>query len=346
MKSLFIETVRSKPFAQHAIFSSSTEEFLMNGKPLLILNNGSRVRSSQQSASPTAVRVRDLRKRYKDGTAANRGIDFDLKTGEVVSILGPNGAGKTTFLRQLTTELRPTSGSIEIFGVNAIAEAERVKQMMGITPQEAGLFQTLTVREHLELFARFKGLSKQQARLAAFDTLDELGLSAESGKRVGLLSGGQQRRILIGLALLGCPRLLVLDEPTTGLDPASRHTVWQVIRRVVADGATVVFSTHYIEEAEQLSDRICIISEGRLVAFDSLDRLFTRLEESHRLAYSDPFDPFGETCVRYFATFAEAQDEIAREQLSEYSIARASLEDIYLTLTGERPPGRNTEGSE
>jgi ABC-type transport system involved in cytochrome bd biosynthesis fused ATPase/permease subunit len=142
MKSLFIETVLSKPFEQHAIFSSSTEESFMNDKALLVLNHSSRVKSdSQQLATSTmAVHVRGLKKRYKDGSAANRDIDFDVRPGEVVSILGPNGAGKTTFLRQLTTELLPTSGSIEIFGVNAIAEPERVKQLMGITPQEAGLF--------------------------------------------------------------------------------------------------------------------------------------------------------------------------------------------------------------
>src|SRR5947209_1392940 len=116
-----------------------------------------------------AVRVRGLVKRYGDGTAANRGIDLDVRRGEVVSILGPNGAGKTTFLRQMTTELKPTSGLIEIFGVDAVAEPARAKRVMGITPQEAGLFETLTVREHFEFFGRFKGLSKSEARLAAFD---------------------------------------------------------------------------------------------------------------------------------------------------------------------------------
>ncbi|HKC64410.1 MAG TPA: ABC transporter ATP-binding protein [Pyrinomonadaceae bacterium] len=295
---------------------------------------------SEARATPGAeedvVRVRALVKRYADGTAANRGIDLEVRRGEVVSILGPNGAGKTTFLRQLTTELKPTSGSVEIFGIDAVAEPERVKRMMGITPQEAGVFETLTVREHLELFARFKGLSKREARLAAFDVADELGLSAEITKRVGLLSGGQRRRILIGLALLGRPPLLILDEPTTGLDPASRQAVWKVLRRVVAEGATVIFSTHYMEEAERLSDRIGIIESGRLAAFDTLDKLFARLERSYRVEFSDPFDPLIEKSVRYFATFAEAQEYIASERLSEYSIARASLEDIYFALTGER----------
>src|SRR5207237_3650273 len=129
---------------------------------------------------------------------------------------------------------------------------------------EAGVFETLSVREHFELFARLKGLSKKAAREAAAQTIHELDLDAETGKRVGALSGGQRRRILIGLALLGRPPLLVLDEPTTGLDPFSRRSVWDVIRRTVADNTTVILSTHYIEEAERLSDRIGIIALGRL----------------------------------------------------------------------------------
>lgn len=282
-----------------------------------------------------AVCARGLVKRYGDGTEANRGIDLEVRCGEVVSILGPNGAGKTTFLRQLTTELRPTAGSIKVFEVDAIREPQRAKRMMGITPQEAGVFERLTVREHLEFFARFKRLSKREARAAALEVIAELGLTTEMNKRVGALSGGQRRRILIGLALLGRPPLLVLDEPTTGLDPSSRRTVWKVIRRAVAEGATVILSTHYMEEAESLSDRIGIIAQGRLIAFGTLDDLLRRLDRSYRLSYRDPVDPFGDLHVRYCASFAEAQQHIARELLSEYSIARASLEDVYFTLTGE-----------
>jgi ABC-2 type transport system ATP-binding protein len=295
-----------------------------------------KTRADSRSSFDLAVRVRHLVKRYKDGTPANRGIDLDVQRGQVVAILGPNGAGKTTFLRQLTTELRPTSGSVEIFGIDAIAQPMRVKRLMGITPQEAGVFETLTVREHFEFFARFKGLAKSEARRAAQSLIDELGLSTELEKRVGLLSGGQRRRILIGLALLGRPPLLVLDEPTTGLDPSSRQTVWRVIRRAVAEGATVILSTHYMEEAERLSDRIGIIAQGQLVAFDSLDKLFSRLDRSYRVSYKDSFDSVAPMRARCFATFAEAQDFIRREGLNEYSIARASLEDVYFVLTGER----------
>ena len=279
------------------------------------------------------VRVNGLVKRYRDGTEANRGIDLDVRRGELVSILGPNGAGKTTFLRQITTELRPTSGSVEVFGMNAVAAPLRAKRAMGITPQEAGVFETLRVREHLELFARLKGLTKSEARDSTTTVIHELDLDEEANKRVGDLSGGQRRRILIGLALLGDPPLLVLDEPTTGLDPTSRRAVWGVIRRRVNAGCTVLLSTHYIEEAERLSDRIGIISAGKMIAIGTLDELLARLTKSYRLSYRELRD---ETRVRYFATFAEAQRYALEQRIAEYSLARASLEDVYFELTGHR----------
>ena len=298
----------------------------------------SRIALERRTARPRreiAVQVSNLVKVYRNGTEANRGISLEVRRGEVVAIVGPNGAGKTTFLRQLTTELRPTAGSVRVFGVDAVAEPERAKRAMGITPQEAGLFDRLTVREHFELFARLKHLSALAAREAAQAVIAQLGLIAETNKSIGALSGGQRRRILIGLALLGSPPLLVLDEPTTGLDPSSRRAVWGVIRGAVADGTTVILSTHYMEEAEHLSDRIGVIASGRLIAFGTLDELLARVDRSYRLSYRDPIDPLSDLRIRYCASFAEAQQHITRELLSEYSIARASLEDVYFRLTGE-----------
>src|SRR5262249_53075956 len=149
-----------------------------------------------------------------------------------------------------------TAGTIEIFGIDAIREPGKAKLLMGITPQEAGVFETLTVREHLELFGRLKGLDKGAARAETDELLKSLELEAQAKKQVGELSGGQGRRILIGLAILGKPPLLILDEPTTGLDPQSRRTVWLLLRQIIAAGTTVIFSTHYLEEAERLSSRI------------------------------------------------------------------------------------------
>jgi ABC-2 type transport system ATP-binding protein len=264
--------------------------------------------------------------------------------GAIVTILGPNGAGKTTFLRQLTTELRPSAGTIRILGVDAIREPRRAKQQMGITPQEAGLFESLTVRQHLELFGRLKGLRKHDAASASADLLEQLGLAAEAERRVGTLSGGQRRRILIGLALLGRPPLLVLDEPTTGLDPVSRRAVWGVLRRVVQNGASVILSTHYMEEAERLSDRVGIISGGRLIAFGTVPELLARVRESYRLTYHDTSASAGDFRVCRFSTFADARAHVERRNLSEYSVARASLEDVYFELTGEAFPSDEPAG--
>jgi ABC-2 type transport system ATP-binding protein len=282
-----------------------------------------------------AAAVRGLVKRYKDGTEATRGISLEVRRGEVVAILGPNGAGKTTFLRQLTTELAPTSGGVSIFGIDAVREPERARRMMGITPQEAGLFESLRVRDHLELFARLKGIRARDAGSASREVMQQLGLSADAERRVQTLSGGQRRRILIGLALLGGPPLLILDEPTTGLDPVSRRTVWRVLRGVVRSGATVILSTHYLEEAEQLSDRIGIINHGAMMAFGTLSELTAALRRSYRLTYHDPEDPSGVMRIQHHASFADLQADIRRQALSEYSIARVSLEDVYLELAGE-----------
>ena len=285
-----------------------------------------------------AVRVRGLVKEYRDGTKANRGIDLDVSPGEILAVLGPNGAGKTTFLRQLTSELRPTSGAISIFGVDALADPQRAKGLMGISPQDAGVFETLTVRLHMELFARLKGLDRDESRKAAATVIDELGLAGDADRRVGTLSGGQRRRVLVGLALLGSPPLLVLDEPTAGLDPASRRILWDVLLRAVRAGATVILSTHYTEEAERLSDRIAIICAGRLIALGTLPELVARVSDPYRLSYRDPSRAFGDLQVRRFAAFAEVESVIRGLGLSEYSVATASLEDVYFQLAGASFP--------
>jgi ABC-2 type transport system ATP-binding protein len=286
-----------------------------------------------------AVRVRELFKSYKSGVEATRGINFTAKSGECVAILGPNGAGKTTFLRQLTTELKPTSGAIEIFGVDAVSDSNKAKLSMGVTPQEAGVFETLTVREHLELFGKLKGLGRQSARTQTDEILENLELEENASKQVGTLSGGQRRRILIGLALLGKPPLLILDEPTTGLDPQSRRTVWQLLKKIIGEGATVIFSTHYLEEAEQLSHRIAFINDGKIVADGSLQELRTRFPRRYRMNFAK-----GETAQTvFFDTFDEAQDFISQTNLDEYQIATSSLEDVYFALVGE-PSGQNGNG--
>lgn len=291
-----------------------------------------------------AVRVSQLFKSYKNGVEATCGIDFTVQSGESVAILGPNGAGKTTFLRQLTTELLPTSGAIEIFGVDALKNPNEVKFLMGITPQEAGVFETLTVREHLEFFARLKNLDKHAAQIETAEILSNLELADHAKKQVGALSGGQRRRILIGLALLGKPPLLILDEPTTGLDPQSRRAVWQLLKQTIESGATIIFSTHYLEEAEQLSNRIAFIKGGKIVADDSLAELRARFPNKYRLNYLNGGGQIAMPRTKFFADFEAAQKYIGAQEINEYQLATASLEDVYFSIVGERSnSGENSE---
>ena len=282
-----------------------------------------------------AVRVSQLFKSYKNGTQATCGIDFVVRCGEAVAILGANGAGKTTFLRQLTTELKPTSGAIEIFGIDAIQNPNKAKLLMGVTPQEAGVFETLTVREHLELFGKLKGLNKTEARKQTTEIVENLELENESKKQVGMLSGGQRRRILIGLALLGKPPLLILDEPTTGLDPDARRTVWLLLKQVIASGVTVIFSTHYLEEAEQLSSRIAFISGGKIVKSGTLEELRARIPNKYRLSYLNGNEQIAMPHIKFFGDFAVAQQFIYAKEISEYQLATASLEDVYFSIVGK-----------
>ena len=283
-----------------------------------------------------SVRASSLFKTYRNGTEATRGIDFAARRGESIAILGPNGAGKTTFLRQLTTDLKPTSGEIEIFGIDAVREPNRAKSLMGVTPLEAGVFDTLTVREHLELFGKIKGLDKRAARIETDEILADLELENEAKKQVGELSGGQRRRILIGLALLGKPPLLILDEPTTGLDPLSRRAVWRLLKKVMASGATVILSTHYMEEAENLCERIAFINRGKILADGSLQQLRARFPNKYRVSYLNGGGQPGAPHVEFFPDFSAAQDFITAKQLGEYQLATASLEDVYFSLVGER----------
>ena len=282
-----------------------------------------------------AVRVENLTKQYKNGTQATRGIDFEVRKGEAVAILGANGAGKTSFLRQLTTELKPTSGTIKIFGVDAIKDAYQAITLMGVTPQEAGVFETLTVTEHLELFGKFKGLDKQSARSQAVEIIKNLDLESESKRKVGELSGGQRRRILIGLALLGNPPLLILDEPTTGLDPISRRTVWQLLRKIIEDGTTVVLSTHYLEEAEFLSGRIAFIKSGKIVADGSLMELSARFPNKYRVNYLNGSGQIAVPHVEFFEDFSAAQSFIQANKIDEYQLSKSSLEDVYFSVVGK-----------
>ncbi len=228
---------------------------------------------AEPTGTPVPLVVEDLHKKYRNGTWANRGISLQAFPGEVLGILGPNGAGKTTLVKQITTELLPTSGRVRVFGHDVALEAPAVKALLGVVPQEASPFEYLTVRQHLVIFAKLRGLHPRRARIRAEELIAELQLRDHRDMPVDKFSGGLRRRVLLGLAALAQPPLMVLDEPTTGLDPRSRRDIWSMVERYKQMGATVILTTHYMDEAEALCDRVEIIQQGSLLAMDTIPNL-------------------------------------------------------------------------
>ncbi|GAB4008233.1 hypothetical protein GCM10029992_64080 [Glycomyces albus] len=213
----------------------------------------------------TAVRAEGLVKHFKD-TKAVDGVDLVVPAGTVYGVLGPNGAGKTTTVRMLATLLRPDAGSATVFGRDVVADPAAVRSQVSLTGQYASLDEDLTGLENLVLLSRLYGFGKAAARSRAEDLLEAFGLTAAAGKQVKGYSGGMRRRLDIAASIIITPKLLFLDEPTTGLDPRSRGQVWDVIRTIVAEGTTVLLTTQYLEEADQLAGRIAVIDTGKVIA--------------------------------------------------------------------------------
>ena len=199
-------------------------------------------------------------------TRALDGVDLTVGPGTVQGLLGPNGAGKTTLVRVLATLLRPGAGSARVFGCDVLREATRVRALIGLAGQFAAVDATLTGRENLEMVGRLYRLGRAEARRRAQDTLERLDLTDAGDRLVRGYSGGMRRRLDLGASLVGRPRLLILDEPTTGLDPQSRNDVWSFIRELVQDGTTVLLTTQYLEEADNLADHIVVIDHGKVIA--------------------------------------------------------------------------------
>ena len=212
-----------------------------------------------------AIEVKDLEKRFGE-TAALRGLDLQIARGELFGLLGPNGAGKSTTIHILCGLLEPTAGSARVDGHDLPKEARAVKEIIGVCPQEFGVFPFLTGRENVLLFGDLAGVPKKVLRSRADDLLKRMGLDGEADRRVKGYSGGMKRRISVVTALIGDPEIAFLDEPTTGLDPQSRRAVWDFILTLKARRKTVVLTTHYMEEAEVLCDRVAIIDQGTLIA--------------------------------------------------------------------------------
>jgi lipooligosaccharide transport system ATP-binding protein len=214
--------------------------------------------------SLAAITARQLTKRFGDLVAVD-GIDLQVEAGECFGILGPNGAGKTTIARMIHAVTPITAGDLTVLGLRVDREPAAVKRRVGVVPQEENLDPDLTPWENLLVFARYFDIPRAEARRSATDLLEFVGLAARAGSPLDELSGGMKRRLLIARALLNQPELLILDEPTTGLDPQARHLVWQRLRTLKAQGVTQVLTTHYMEEAAQLCDRVALMHAGRIL---------------------------------------------------------------------------------
>ncbi len=276
------------------------------------------------------VEVRGLDKTYRNGTQANRDITLAVRRGELLGILGPNGAGKTTLVRQITTELVPTSGEVRVFGIDAVAHPNRVKGLMGVMPQEANLYYQLSVRHHLRIFGKLRGLPRREASGRAEELISDLRLEEHRDKAANELSGGLRRRLLLGIAALADPPLMVLDEPSAGLDPEARHELWELLRGYRRRGSTVLLTTHYMEEAEALCDSVGVIQDGRLLALDTI----ANLRADHGFEYKIVYEADDRTHTVYGADDGSLVRQVQSKGIREYSVSRTTLEDVYLGLTG------------
>lgn len=282
-----------------------------------------------------AIQAHELCLRYPDGTIGSDGISVEIRRGELFALLGPNGAGKTTLVRQLSVDLRPQSGAIHVFGVNAWENPSTVKRHFGIIPQHAGLFGGLTVEEHVRCFASLKGIPRAYVQQETERVIDECRLRDIRRKNVKRISGGQQRRVLVALALLGSPPILILDEPTTGLDPVARRALWETIRQERDAGKTIILTSHYLDEVEALADRVAFINAGRLL------RSGTQAELVRTLPYQVRVTNYGSSAPpiereRLFRTLREAQQYVQERKLADYAVTRVGLDDLYFHLVGER----------
>ena len=279
------------------------------------------------------LEVVDLQKRYGQKTAV-AGVSLRIPRGSIYGFLGPNGAGKTTTIRMLTTLTRPTSGRVWINGFDGVKEATKVKGVFGIVQQHLSLNRELSVRENLDLHARLHHLDKAERKDRIDELLDYVDLAEYSDHLIEKISGGMKRRVMIARALIHRPRLLILDEPTVGLDAQTRRRIWDLIRRMNSDGTTVFLTTHYIEEAEALCDRVGIIHQGRMISLGSPLELRKRLG----LAVVERRRGGDDTEYRYFPDRGSATEYVQSllPGIERIVMRESNLEDVFVELTGRR----------
>jgi ABC-2 type transport system ATP-binding protein len=312
-----------------------------------------------------AIEVRQLERTFAGGVKAVQGIDLEVAAGEVYAFLGPNGAGKTTTVRMLTTLLKPTAGSATVAGFDVVKQAGKVRRAIGVALQEAALDPLMTGRELMQLQATLHGIPKAEAQQRGDALIARVGLTNAADRRVGTYSGGMRRRLDLGTALVHQPSVLFLDEPTTGLDPASRASIWEEVRKLNDEGTTVFLTTQYLEEADQLADRVGIIDDGLMAAEGTprqlkaqvgKPRLELRLAEGSHATCEAVLSRFGEplppkdgvTVVALeegaagIAPIIRALDE-AGIAVQDLHLVEPSLDDVFLEKTGRHLEGAAAE---
>ena len=271
--------------------------------------------------------LRDIRKRFGATTAVD-GLDLDVREGEIYGLLGPNGAGKSTTIAITTGLLAPDSGSVDLLGLGS-PRAPEVRRHLGLAPQEITLYADLTARENLVFLGRIHGVAEPRRRAA--ELLERVGLDARGDDRVAGFSGGMKRRLNLAAALVHDPRLVLLDEPTAGVDPQSRHSILELVRGLAAAGRTVVYTTHYMEEAARLCDRVGIVDHGRMLDEGTVAELVAR--HGGRAVVTVERDGAA-TTILADDPVAEVSRQLATGGVTGVRVERADLETVFLSLTG------------
>jgi oleandomycin transport system ATP-binding protein len=319
--------------------------------------------------SDNAFEVEDLSKRFGDLLALDQ-INLSARTGTVLGVLGPNGAGKTTTVRILATLTQPTAGTARVGGFDVVQDGAKVRSLIGLTGQFAGIDELLTGEENLRFIGRLLGMSHADSRARAKELLAEFGLTDAGAKAAKAYSGGMRRRLDLAASLVGRPRILFLDEPTTGLDPRARGELWDLVRRLVEDGTSVLLTTQYLEEADQLADDIAVIDHGKVIATGTPTQLKAKvggwtlriqpedrgqvervrdLLAEHRADLEPVVE--GQT-VTVGVNDNDLMPELASMlraegiPLNDFHLGLSSLDEVFLTLTGHRAESEETESEE
>jgi ABC-2 type transport system ATP-binding protein len=302
----------------------------------------------------TAIAVSGLRKSFGDKIVLD-GIDLQVRAGEVFSLLGPNGAGKTTTVNVLTTLIKADAGTVRVAGFDVAGETKKVRAAIGVTGQFAAVDELLTGRENLQLMVDLSPAAAKDGKRIIDDLLERFELTGSADKPSATYSGGMRRKLDLAMTLVGNPRIIFLDEPTTGLDPRSRRTMWSIIRDLVADGVTIFLTTQYLEEADQLADRVAVLDQGRLVAQGTPDELKRQIPGTHvRLRFTSGADL--DAAQELFAGSTRDEESLTLrvpsdagtdslrallDRLGEHSLAAdefsvhtPDLDDVFLALTG------------